>query len=798
MIGEGNEGTTGETTSQLSGAAHDVVQARDVSGGIHFHGEIPRINQTPRQLPGEVHGFVNRVADIERLESLLANKEGDHGRATVCVITGTAGVGKTSLAIRWSRQIRAQFPDGQLYVNMRGYDPDEPVSATQALGRFLEALGIAANAIPADLDARSTLYRSLLADKRVLVLLDNAANVSQVRPLLLGADGCLTLVTSRTRLSGLIARDGARRINLDLFPETEAVELLRSVMSEYRSGDSRDDIAELARLCARLPLALRIAAERAAARPHMPLSELIGDLRDESSLWVSLSSDDEEEADAVRSVFAWSYRALTQEVARMFRLLSLHPGPDFSIGAVAALAGVPIPKARQLLDSLVGAHLLEQRVHGRWYFHDLLRAYASQLATAEDDIGEHRAAIERACRWYTQAMGAAAVVHDEYYADDWGVPRVDELQLETPSFNDYDDSMTWFTAEVDNLVASVKVAAGAGLHGVAWKMAALLRTPFIDRHPSVEWLPMGELALNAALRIEDGLGEAITYIGLGIAYRNALQISSAIDAHHSALSAARRIGDRRQEAAALTLLGHSHRRGRQLAEACLAYREGLEIADAAGLTLWSVWALIGLAEALRDGFHHTEARNCLDEIADRLALRDYPGLQTERLWVLASIERQSGNTHAAVTYAQEALAIAQESGNSQYVGECEIELGRAHLAMGQPHEALAVLQHAASVERRMGDRSREADALDATGESYYALGRFDDALAFHSQALVMYRDLGDGWHTAVALINIANARRSSGLSDVLSHYQEAMQLIAPYTDPRAQSLRAQLTSILRS
>jgi predicted ATPase len=280
----------GGTHSELSGSARDVVQARDVSGGVHFHRPDPDPGPVPQQLPGSVRGFVNRVAEIERLDQALARQDDDLHSMTLLVITGTAGVGKTSLALHWAHRVRGRFPDGQLYVNLRGYDPGDPVEPDETLDRFLQALGVPAESIPADSQAKESAFRSIVADRRVLIVLDNASTVRQVRPLLPGTPSCLVLVTSRSRLSGLAARDGAQRITVDMLAPGEAVELLQRVTREYRQHDDPRELSELARLCAHLPLALRIAAERAASRPQMHLAELISDLRDESGLWDALMS----------------------------------------------------------------------------------------------------------------------------------------------------------------------------------------------------------------------------------------------------------------------------------------------------------------------------------------------------------------------------------------------------------------------------------------------------------------------------------------------------------------------------
>lgn len=291
---------------------------------MHFYGDRGGRRVPPRQLPAGVRGFVNRVDDLDRLDRILGESTGSEGSPALCILVGTAGVGKTSLAVHWAHRVVGRFPDGQLYVNLHGYDPGPPVTPHQALERFLTALQVPPESIPADPEGGADAYRSLLADRRILVVLDNASSVAQVRPLLPGTAGCLVLITSRSRLSGLVARDGAHRVSLGVLSEEQSIELLRGVTAGYRTPDDPAELGELAGLCARLPLALRIAAERAASRPHMPLRALIGELRDESMLWDALTADDDD-ADAVRAVFAWSYRALTKDAGRLFRLLGRHP-----------------------------------------------------------------------------------------------------------------------------------------------------------------------------------------------------------------------------------------------------------------------------------------------------------------------------------------------------------------------------------------------------------------------------------------------------------------------------------------
>lgn len=786
----------GGTWSGLSGSARDVIQARDVSGGVHFH--TPDVGRQPAlyQLPGDVRGFVGRDPDLEFLDSIL-DRHGELSETVVIsTISGTAGVGKTSLAVHWAHRVKNRFPDGQLHINLRGYDPGPPVTADQALERFLRALGIAPGAIPEETEARSALFRSLLSGRRMLLVLDNAATVGQVRPLLPGSASCMVVVTSRDRLSGLVARDGAHRLNLDVLSEEEAVTLIRDATADHRGPDSPESLAELARLCARLPLALRIAAERAAARPRMPLDELIAELKDESLLWDALSAD-EEEADAVHTVFAWSYRALTQDAARLFRLLGLHPGQDFSLLAAAALADLGAGRVRRLLDALVGAHLLDETSYDRYQFHDLLRAYAHGQAVRNDHSEDLRSATERLCRWYLEAMATVADVHDIFYADDWAVARPPEDRTGLPSFADYEKAMIWFAAETDNLIAICRLAGEAELDEIAWKLPALLRTPYLDRYPVQGWLPLAETALRAARRSGDRRGESISLMGFAIAYREEQRIAEAIEASQAALAAAEAIGDRYQRVAVFVMMGHAQRRGRDFDAALDSYEQALAIAEEGELFLWTVWATIGMAEALLDAGRLTEARERITGIMTAMPPGENLGARSECLWVLAWIERELGALAEADGHIHDVLAIAYETKNTMYQGRGELELGRLLLDTGRFEEALTPLQHAVAISRRLGDRTSEANALDETGRAYRELNRPADALNFHQLASTMHRDLDDRWRLACALHNLGlTLDRLGDRETAVGHWREAVALIEDYRDLRAATLRSLIEAAL--
>lgn len=786
----------GDSQNDLSGSSRDVVQAGSVTGDIHFHHVAASgpAGPVPRQLPADVNTFVNRSDELGQLNAVLADRNGGRVVVSVHVVAGTAGAGKTGLVLHWAHQVKDQFPDGQLFVNLRGYDPGEPVTAAQALQRFLRALGVAPAEVPQDVDDAAAMYRSLIADRRVLILLDNAATVSQVRLLLPGEGDSLVVVTSRSRLAGLSVRDGAQRITLGTLPEPEAVALLRAVTKGYRPEDDADKLAELAHLCARLPLALRIAAERAASHPHMQLDDLISDLRDESALWDALSTGIDDEAEAIRSVFTWSYRALPTHSARLFRLLGLHPGAAFSLPAAAALGEATPSRTRQLLDDLVGAHLLEQTAPDRFQFHDLLRAYATDLAQSEEPSDQRQAARRRVLSWYLHTADAAQT---------WLYPSEDHLPLPGPLpevtplvFTDYNAAVDWSEREQGNFLPAVRDAARNGMDETAWQLATILWFARPASSSERDWLELGRIGLEAATRREDQRAQTRLLINTGIAHRALNNFSEGLDALERAVALARSSQSRFDEAQALNLMGLIHLRQRELDLADAHFGQAMSVFRDLGNGQRTATALSNIASTRLSAGRLPEAASVIDEaLAAHRALANRGG-EGNLLRIAAALRLEEGDTDAARRSIDEALDIALALRDHTREGFWLLTLGDIQRTAAQHGDALTSYQRSAMLHRRLGDRSREALAWRGTGQTYAAMDRHGEATTFHGQAAAVHRDLGDTWQLALELDHLAAAVHPEDPETARGHWIEALTHLTPYTDPRATSIRSRIEALL--
>jgi transcriptional regulator with XRE-family HTH domain len=477
-------GLTGQARAEFAAAAYRRLGSPAEADEAPEPGPAPADagRVVPRQLPATAGDFVGREAELARLTSLLDERDGGSSAAVVIsAIGGPAGVGKTALAMHWARQVASRFPDGQLYVNLRGFDPSgKPMTPTEAIRGLLAALGVPSRQVPASLAAQTGLYRSLQAGKRMLVVLDNARDSEQARPLLPGTPSCLALVTSRSEMTGLAVEGGARLITLDVLSRAEARQLLRLRLGATRLDAEPDAAAELIELCARLPLAVVIAAARASVRPGFPLEVLVRKLEQARQRLDVLEAGNDGLA-SVRTVFSWSVGSLSAAAARMFGLLGLHPGPDFPVLAAASLAGMPPAQAQRVLRELAGAHLLSEPAPGRFGFHDLLRAYAAEQAREPGAPGARGAAVARMLGYYASTGYAAARLVDPA-RETPGLPlpalppgaSADDLA-------DQAQAVAWFETEHKTVVALIEQAAESGFdtHArlLSWIMADFVVGP---------------------------------------------------------------------------------------------------------------------------------------------------------------------------------------------------------------------------------------------------------------------------------------------------------------------------------
>jgi DNA-binding SARP family transcriptional activator/Flp pilus assembly protein TadD len=749
----------------------------------------------PRELPAPVAHFVGRANELAALTGLLA-RSGEHspGAIVISAIGGTAGVGKTALAVHWAHQVAERFPDGQLYVNLRGYDPDQPVPAADALAGFLQALGVPGADIPVEEAERAARYRSLLSGRRMLVVLDNAGSVEQVRPLLPGSPACAVVVTSRDALAGLVARDGAERLDLDLLPLEEAVGLLGALIGARVEADPA--AAEtLAGQCSRLPLALRVAAELAVARPAAPLAELTDELADQRKRLDLLEAGGDRRT-AVRAVLSWSYRHLDVGAARAFRLLGLHPGPDFEPYAAAALTSATWAQSRQLLDVLARAHLLQLAGPGRYGMHDLLRAYARLLAEAQDAEECRRAALTRLCDAY---LYTAAIAMDTLYATEpHRRPRIPRPAVPVPSLTDPSQARGWLDAERRTLVALMVHAADSGWPGHATRLAATLFRYLDGDGHNPEALVVHSHACVAARQAGDRADEATALNDLAAVYWRLGRYQQATTHLQEALALFRETGDRTGQARVLGNLGLIHavqgcyERAVSLQEQALSiYREtGNQTGQARTL------GNLGTVEE-RLGRYRQAAGHHQQSLALCRATRDRRG-ESYGLMNLGLVSLLQGHPQRALGQLQSALALFREVGDRNGEAEALTRTGDAFLKLGHQHEAAIRHAQALALFREIGDRNGEAEARNGLGEALLAAGRPSDGCAQHVSALSVASQTGDKFQQARAHAGLASSHRATGHhGQARYHRQRAAALYTELGVPQEAEARARLAPGVR-
>ncbi|HWC82348.1 MAG TPA: tetratricopeptide repeat protein [Pseudonocardiaceae bacterium] len=659
---------------------------------------LTRGGSTPHQLPTTIRQFVGRARELDQLTAQL-DLAARSDTVVITAIDGSAGIGKSTLALHWAHQVKHRFPDGQLHVNLRGFDHRQQVDADQALHGFLQALGVDANAIPVDLDAKSALYRSLLAQRRMLVVLDNARSSDHVRPLLPATEHCVVLITSRSRLDGLAVREGAFRLALDVPPADEATDLLAERIHDARLTEAPAATEELIALCARLPLALSLVAGRAAGQPALSIAELVGQLRDERS---RLDFLDLGEADlSLRAVFSWSARELSAPAARLFRLLGVHPGPDIDLPACGALADTEAT-ARELLRELTGAHLITEHRPGRYRFHDLLRAYAAEQAWREEYAGERAEAIERFLDHYLhQAMRADHVIQP---CRDSIVRRLHPITDVGPADEaGYRAAIDWFRTESATLLAVIRFAADNGHPAYAWPLA---------------WA-------------------CTTYL------RRTGRRQARVAVHRTALRAVRAAGDRIGLATELRHLGSALARVEAFDEALASLAEALkiyaELSNEAG-TIITHLAYARLYDALHDpenALRHARIawQIVREDEADHLSRADALTAMAEHL-------TQLGRGAEALPLGERALAYYEGLDHLEGQADALANLGEIERQLGRVAPAVDHYERSLAIDRRLGDRYWEAHALERLGDVHITAGdRARAGYAWQDSAAIL-ADLG--------------------------------------------------------
>jgi DNA-binding SARP family transcriptional activator/predicted negative regulator of RcsB-dependent stress response len=724
----------------LCGRYQEVLRAEPVL-------DLPARPSRPRpaQLPAAPRDFSGRVEELAELDAVVADGA---GLVTISAIAGAAGVGKTALALQWAHRRRADFPDGQLYVDLRGAATSDPVDAAHALAEFLRALGVPAEHVPQDLESTAGLYRSLVVDRRVLVLLDNAHNVDQVRPLLAGTPTTVTVVTSRSRLAGLVAINGARRLLLAPLRPDESLELLVTLLGNGRVNAEPDAAAAaaVAVACGHLPLALRIAAANLLDQPRRRLADFAADLaRNRLRL---LAVDDDDQA-AVRSVFALSYERLEPTARRLFRRLGQVPGFEATPETAAALDAIHTEGSTRLLELLYDAHLLHCQVAGRYRFHDLIGLYARECAEKEQDprAGE---ALDRLYAWYIGRLAAVDRLLVPYRR------MIFEADPAAP-FDTALDALAWLDDEKSNLSALVRHAVSTGRRGAAWQIPFLMGGYFEHRGAWSLGAPLLRYAVDAVMELGDPDLECPVRAQFSIALVRIGRVVEAVVEQQQCLAIAREAGNRQREAATLANLGWMYHELGDNARALASYEAALQVFTAIDDRGYLAITLQNIGDA-------------------RSLLGDFTG---------------------AVEDLERSLVIAREDDLVGQEGDSLVSLGQAHARVHQHHEAVRYFRSALTPVSDAGNKMTEGLAHSELGHSLHVIGDATAAAEHFATAAQLYRDTDDVHLAVAAYLDAADVRVETGDLDAARRVLEvARQMHFRAPDPvnsrRLDAMAAQI------
>ncbi|MEH1165282.1 helix-turn-helix transcriptional regulator [Micromonospora sp. CPCC 205539] len=659
--------------------------ARDQAGQA-----APQIR--PAQLPAQVVGFAGRIAELREIDS---------APNPVVSVVGAAGVGKTTLAVRWAHAAAGRYPDGQLYVNLRGFGPTSPpLAPIDVLHGFLGALGVTASRIPTDQDSRAALYRSLLADRRMLVVLDNAANTDQVRPLLPGNSACRVVITSRGHLTGLVVSDAAYLLALAPLNSGEARDLLGLRLGAHRIHAESADVDRLIHRCQHLPIALALVAARLATQPDATVRTLTAqiDAADPSTALDTLAVGDT--STDLRALFSWSYRDLSDAAARLFRLLATHPGPDISVDAVASLAAAEPDRVRLLLDEIARNHLIQEHRPGRYEFHDLLRAYAAELAHAQDDVEDRAEALRRALDHYVHTAGAGARLLLPHRDEVDAPARRPGVVWSAPASRSA--ALLWFTADHEVLLSMLDVAVEHGFDAYVAPLAWAF-VPFA--HLQGHWhdeLRGHRGALTVAERQADLAVQGRSHLGIAAVYTRIGDTEPAERHYRLALDIFEQLGD---------LVGGGH-----------VHSNLARIVDARG--------------------RHEAALGHAQQALHFYTQADHPRFRARALSGVGWYQVVVGDHAAALATGTQALPLLREVGDRDGEAATLDTLGYAHSHLGDHATAISCYEEARRLHHEDGDRYDEALVLTHLGDSQLAIGRPRDAESTWNAALMILTGLG--------------------------------------------------------
>ncbi|MFF5235387.1 BTAD domain-containing putative transcriptional regulator [Dactylosporangium sp. NPDC000521] len=756
----------GPTTIRTEG-----MPANDVSPVAERQDATPH----PQQLPPDVPGFVGREPELDALDRLL------YSAMRMAVICGMPGLGKTALTVHWAHRVSHAFPDGQLYVDLRGHGPGSPMPPLEALTHLLESLGMSPHRVPPDQHRATGLFRSAVANKRVLLLLDNAISADQVRPLLPGSPTTCVIVTSRERLAGLVAREGVQQIDLPALSQDHAMTLLARLLDPARVAAEEPSAQELARLCGTLPLALRIAAATINRQSKSPIADLVERLYASSRLTTLKIHDDPQSA--IDAAFDSSYAVLDPHLQQVFRALYLLPVRDFTANAVAALMALPAADVQDALRRIEDAHLAEALGDDRYTMHDLVREYAGRLS-ALDSPEERVAAVARVQGWYLRKTEAAARAL---------YPQLVRLPV-TIGENDQIDgpaAVQWLAAEHRNLVMVATDAAGTASPEVTWLLSSTLRGQFMSCRDTTAWLNVAREALTAATAHANVQAQAAAHHSLGLAYNCIGDFGSAIDHCTRATELAAQIGWRELRASALLALGVCHSYRGQTTQAIAHLTLSLRLNRSLGNVSSTAIALnnLGTIDILRGRLAGAEAR--LNE-----SLRLHRQAATRRgaasaLINLGVVARHRGDLIRARAGLAEAGEIYRQLSDVEGEAKAVRELAMVELLSKRTAEALVHARAALAAVRPIGDLHAEALALHTLGTIRARLGNDRLAMSYYQRSLRLGQRADSRQATVAALVSLAELYHRQGHHDLAyKHAEQAVPLAqqAEYVPYQQQAL----------